>query len=153
MLKETAMVVSTSPGRAKVAIVRSEACVNCPSKSMCHSAAGGLNVLEVENPLEARPGEKVVVELRPEALVKATAMVYMLPAAAMVVGATAGWLLAGTDLGSMSGALAGLAVASSFLFLHSRGKTISKGPKISKVVSPNNIPRFAHNHNTHGFSS
>ncbi len=31
MLKETATVVSTSTNRAKVAIVRSEVCGNCPA--------------------------------------------------------------------------------------------------------------------------
>ena len=71
MLKETATVVSTSPGQAKVAIVRSEACGNCPSKSMCSTASGNINVLEVRNPVEAKPGQKVIVELGPAALVKA----------------------------------------------------------------------------------
>ncbi|MCJ7499611.1 SoxR reducing system RseC family protein, partial [bacterium] len=128
MLKETATVVSTSPGQAKVAIVRSEACGNCPSKSMCSTASGNINVLEVRNPVEAKPGQKVIVELGPAALVKATAMVYLLPATAMVTGATAGWLQSGSDLGAMAGALAGFAAASLFLFLHSRREKATKGP-------------------------
>ena len=153
MLKETAMVVSTSTGRAKVAIVRSEACGNCPSKSMCSTASGNLNVLEVRNPVEARPGEKVMIELRPNALVKATAMVYLLPATAMVAGATAGWLQSGSDLGAMAGALAGFAAASLFLFLHGRRKKAAKGPTISKVLSPGGIPRTGHSHKMPSFSN
>ena len=153
MLKETATVVSTSPGQAKVAIVRSEACGNCPSKSMCSTASGNINVLEVRNPVEARPGQKVIVELGPAALVKATAMVYLLPATAMVTGATAGWLQSGTDPGAMVGALAGLAAASLYLFWHGRWGKTNKGPTISKVLSPGGIARTGHSHKTHSFSS
>ncbi len=153
MLKETATVVSTSPGQAKVAIVRSEACGNCPSKSMCSTASGNLNVLEVRNPVEARSGEKVMIELRPNALVKATAMVYLLPATAMVAGATAGWLPTESDLGAMVGALAGLAAVSLYLFWDGRRGKTTKGPTISKVLSPGGIQQTGHNHKMHSFSN
>lgn len=146
MLKEAATVVSTSASKAKVAIIRSEACGNCPAKTMCSTASGNINVLEVRNPLEARPGQKVIIELQPEALVKATAMVYLVPAIAMVTGATAGWLQADTDLGSMFGALTGLIAASLFLFWHGRRGKTTKGPKISKVLSPGAIPHTGHSH-------
>jgi sigma-E factor negative regulatory protein RseC len=152
MLKETATVVSTSPGQAKVAIVRSEACGNCPSKSTCSTASGNLNVLEVRNPVEARPGEKVMIELRPAALVKATAMVYLLPATAMVTGATAGWLQSGSDLGAMAGALAGFAAASTLLFLHGRRGENAKGPAISEVLSHDGDPPIGHTRKAHRFS-
>ena len=153
MLKETATVVSTSPGQAKVAIVRSEACGNCPAKSMCSAASGNINILEVRNPVEAKPGQKVVVELRPDALVKATAMVYLLPAVAMVTGATTGWLPTESDVGAMVGALAGLAVASLYLFWHGRRGKTNKGPTISKVLSPGGIPRTGHSHKVHSISN
>ena len=144
MLKETAMVISTTPKRAKVAIVRSEACGNCPAKSMCSAASGDINVLEVRNPVEARPGEKVIIELPPEALVRATALLYLLPAAAMVFGAATGWLQTGTDLGSMFGALTGLAATSLYLFWHGRREKETKGPTISEVLPPGGIPLIAH---------
>jgi sigma-E factor negative regulatory protein RseC len=153
MLKETAMVVSTSPGQAKVAVVRSEACGRCPAKSMCSTASGNINVLEVMNPVEAKPGQKVVVELQPEALVKATAMLYLLPAVAIVTGATAGWLRSGSDFGAMIGALAGFAAASLFIYLHGRKQKTGKGPKISMVLAPGGIPNIGHSHKTHSFSS
>jgi sigma-E factor negative regulatory protein RseC len=136
MLKENAIVVSTSHGLAKVAIVRSEACGSCPAKSMCSAAKGNLNILEVRNPVEAKPGEKVVIELQPAMLVKATAMLYLLPAVAMVAGATAGWLRSGSDMGAMAGALAGFAASSLFLYVHGRKQKAEIGPKISKVLAP-----------------
>lgn len=136
MLKETATVVSTSADKAKVAIVRSEACGSCPAKSMCSAAASGnLNVLEVRNPVEAMPGEKVIIELQPAALVKATALVYLLPATTMLVGATAGWLKTGTDLGSIIGAVSGLAISALFLFLHADKRERGNGPTISHIMA------------------
>ena len=146
MLKEAATVVSTSANKAKVAIVRSEACGNCPAKSMCSTASGDINVLEVRNPVDARPGQKVIIELQPEALIKATAMVYLVPATAMVTGATVGWLQAGTDLGSMFGALAGLAAASCFLFWHGRREKTTKEPAISEILSPGRLPHTGHSY-------
>ena len=135
MLKEAATVVSTSDKRAKVAIVRSEACGNCPAKTMCSTASGNSNVLEVRNPVEAMPGEKVIIELQPAALVKATALVYLLPATAMLVGATAGWLKAGTDLGAIIGAVSGLAISALFLFLHADRRERGNGPTISHIMA------------------
>ena len=152
MLKETAKVVSTSHGRAKVAITRSEACGSCPAKSMCSTASGNINVLEVRNPVEARAGQTVIIELQPETLVKATAMVYLLPASAMVTGTTFGWLKTGSDLGAMVGALAGLIAASCFLFWHGRREKPAKGPTISKVLSPNGIGHIGYGHKTTGYS-
>lgn len=136
MLKETATVVSTTGDKAKVAIVRSEACGNCPAKSMCSAAASGdLNVLEVKNPVEAMPGEKVVIELQPAALVKATALVYLLPATAMLVGATAGWLKTGTDLGAIIGTVTGLVVSGLFLFFHADRCGRGGGPTIVQTMA------------------
>jgi sigma-E factor negative regulatory protein RseC len=151
MLKETAKVVSTSHGRAKVAITRSEACGNCPAKSMCSTASGNINVLEVRNSVEARAGQTVIIELQPETLVKATAMVYLLPAVAMVTGTTVGWLKTGSDPGAMIGALVGLIAASCFLFWHGRREKPAKGPTISKVLSPSGIGHIGHSHETAGY--
>jgi sigma-E factor negative regulatory protein RseC len=152
MLKENAMVVSNSHGLAKVAIARSEACGSCPAKSMCSTGTGNINILEVRNPVDARPGEKVVIELRPATLVKATAMLYLLPAIAMVMGATIGWLRAGSDLGAMAGALAGLVIAFLFLYIHGRMHKSVKGPTISKVLSTGDIQHLGQAQNFHGYS-
>ncbi len=136
MLKESAMVMSVSPGKARVSLVRSEACGDCAAKSMCHSSPGGTMVMEVRNPIQARPGEKVVITLPPKELVKASAMVYLLPATAMVAGATVGWLKTGTDMGAMIGTLGGILVSSLYLFLHGRRKKEISGPVISEVQGP-----------------
>jgi sigma-E factor negative regulatory protein RseC len=135
MLKEKATVVSAEGSRAKVAIMRSEACGNCPARSTCSTASGNINILEVSNRAKAQPGEKVVIELQPDRLVKATLLMYLLPALAMVAGATATWIKTGSDLGTMAGAAAGLAVTTLFLYLHGHRKTGITGPVISEILS------------------
>jgi hypothetical protein len=67
MLEETAMVVSISQGHAMVALVRSEACGDCAAKSMCNPVSDNTMQMEVENPVGAKPGERVIIELPPEA--------------------------------------------------------------------------------------
>lgn len=149
MLKEEAVVVSTAGSRAKVAIVRSEACGSCPAKTMCSAASGNINVLEVRNPVKARPGARVVIELRPGALVKASALLYLVPAFSMVLGATLGWTWASSDPGAMTGALAGFAIATLFLYLHGRKERSAAGPAISDVLSPGLAPDPAQTDRTH----
>lgn len=139
MLKETATVISTSEDRAKVAIMRSEACGNCPAKSMCSSSSGNVNVLEVGNPVNARPGQKVVIELQPKNLVRATALVYLLPALSMVSGATLVWTATGSDPGAMVGALGGFLIVTLFLYLHGRREKPSSGPVISRLLPKSDI--------------
>jgi positive regulator of sigma E activity len=113
---------------------------------MCSAASGNINVLEVRNPVEARPGQKVIIELCPGTLVKATAMVYLAPATAMVAGATAGWLKTSSDAGAMIGALVGFAAVSLFLFFHGRGGKTTKGPTIAEILSPSRIPHTGRSH-------
>ena len=130
------MVISTQNDLATVLLVRSEACGSCPAKSACHATSDGNMKMDVANPVAAEPGERVEIELQPSALVKASALAYMLPATIILVGAAMGWSLAGTDLGSMIGAAVGLGVSSVFLFLYSRRKKAMQLPVISKVLKP-----------------
>lgn len=134
MLEETGIVVSTSQGRAKIALVRTEACGDCPSKGVCHPASEGLREMEVADPVGAKPGQKVLITLKPEVLLKATILAYLFPATLMVAGSTAGWSFFGTDMAALFGALAGLTVASLYIYIHGKTKRTRKGPAISKVL-------------------
>jgi sigma-E factor negative regulatory protein RseC len=103
---------------------------------MCSAAASGnLNVLEVRNPVEAKPGEKVIIEVQPAALVKAATLVYLLPATVMLGGATVGWLRTGTDLGAIIGAVSGLVISALILFFHVDRKERGNGPTISHIMA------------------
>lgn len=131
--------------------MRSEACGSCPAKSMCCTSSGSMNVLEVRDPVGTRPGEKVEIELQPQVLVRATALLYLLPAAAMVAGSTIGWLQLGSDLGAITGALGGLVTAFSFLYLQGRRHPSEKGPKIAKVLSARKSPDISRAYESHSF--
>lgn len=134
MLKESGMVVSTDKDRATVLLVRSEACGNCPAKAACHATSDGNMTMEVTNHVEARPGDRVEIELEPSALLKASTLAYLMPALVTLVGAFIGWSLVGSDAGAMAGAAGGLAASSLFLFLYSRLKKNMEIPVISRVL-------------------
>lgn len=129
------MVVSVSEGNAMVSLVRSEACGDCAAKHMCHPGSENTMQMEVRNPVGAKPGEQVIIELPPEALVKASSLAYFLPATVMVAGAAVGWSRTGTDMGALAGALIGFTLASVYLFVYSRSKKFIQGPAISRVLN------------------
>ncbi len=106
-----------SSGRAVVKIRRAEACHSCAAKGACHTLGGKTQdiSLVVENTLEAKPGDEVVLSLDESAVIKASAVLYLVPAAGLVVGAMSGWALGhqwgyGTDPSSIVGAIVGLAL-------------------------------------------
>ena len=142
MLEETAMVVSVSQGHAMVALVRSEACGDCAAKNMCHPGAENTMQMEVKNPVGAKPGEQVIIELSPEALLKASTLAYLFPATVMVAGAAMGWSRTGTDMGALAGAIIGFALSSIYLYVYSRRKKFTQGPAISRVLNSGGTPQY-----------
>lgn len=134
MLRESGMVVSTRENKATVLLVRSEACGSCPAKAACHATSDGNMTMEVINPVAARRGDKVEIELQSGALLKASALAYMVPATAVLAGSFAGWTLANSDIGAILGAAAGLAASALFLFVYSRRKKDLQIPAISRVL-------------------
>ncbi len=134
MLEEQAQVVSVAGTRAKVAMVRSDACGECAAKDMCHSTSENTMEMEVDNPAGAHPGDRVIISLSARDLLKATTMIYMFPAFVMVAGASVGWFKTGTDIGAMAGAAIGFTVSFLFLFFYSRRGSNEGAPKITKVL-------------------
>jgi sigma-E factor negative regulatory protein RseC len=97
-------------------------------------------VMEVSNPVGAKPGEKVVVSLPPEVLLKASTLAYMFPALVTVIGGAVGWSRTGSDIGAMAGAAAGLALSLLFLYFHGRGKKDTEFPMISRILETGGEP-------------
>jgi sigma-E factor negative regulatory protein RseC len=135
MLEETASVVSLRGEKATVVLVRSEACGGCSAKHMCHPSSGNTMQMEVRNLAGAYPGDKVVISLPPDALLKASVTAYLMPAVAAVAGGAIGWSRYGTDGGAIAGTLAGFAFATMYLFWHGR-KNRGSLPFISRVLRP-----------------
>ena len=133
MLEETASVVSLRGDSATVVMVRSEACGGCAAKHMCHPSSGNTMQMEVKNVAGAHPGDKVVISLPPEELLKASVTAYLMPAVAAVAGGAIGWSRYGTDGAAIIGTLIGFAFATVYLIWHGR-KNRDSVPYISKVL-------------------
>ena len=134
MLEEKAKVLATAGGRARVSLVRSDACGDCGAKGICNPSSETSMEMEVNNLANAQPGQKVIVSLPAEALLKASASAYLLPASLMVAGAAVGWYLMGTDMGAVVGAVSGFVAASMLLFQLGSGRKRKSMPSITKVL-------------------
>ena len=108
MVSETGIVESVDGARAKVKTKRTEACGGCSAKGACHSLGGGKEMLvEVDNSIGAAVGSQVEIVFDSGALMTGSALAYLVPVLALIVGAMAGqrW---GPLLGLNSDLAAGL---------------------------------------------
>ncbi|MFN2364732.1 MAG: SoxR reducing system RseC family protein [Halarsenatibacteraceae bacterium] len=144
-MEEEAVVVKSLDGRAEVRLIKQSACQHCEHD--CGLAGDSheikeLNV-EVENPIDAKPGQKVVLEMGNKEVYFASILVYLLPlifmfAGYFIFGAYLPQLIEiGNEPAGMIGAL-GLLIASFFSlrkvddFLR---KKKSFHPKITKILN------------------
>ncbi len=90
-------------GYVRVKIKRSQACAHC---KMCTPAGGNSAedmLVDAINAQDASEGDEVNVSLRPQNLLKAIFIMYMIPCALMVAGFVLGNALAGELLGFVAG--------------------------------------------------
>jgi sigma-E factor negative regulatory protein RseC len=86
---ETGVVIEINGNMAKVKAARHGDCENCGS-----CPGDSAMVLDVLNPLEAKPGQKVAFEIPQANMLLAAFMVYIMPLVAAALGAVAGWFIA-----------------------------------------------------------
>ncbi len=117
MIEETGTVVEVRAGRALVQTERGAACEGCAARGACSHLGGSREArVWVRDPLGVRPGERVVVAVPEQAVMRASFWVYLVPVAALVVGAVAGNALGprlgiGADAGAAALGLAAMALA------------------------------------------
>lgn len=115
----------TNDGFARIKTNRSGACGGCDSCSgHCHSClANSQMITRVANPINARPGETVRVELDSREVFKGAAVLYLLPVLTLMGGAFAGRGIAahlglsgstGSVIFSLAGLLGGLLLVKVF---------------------------------------
>jgi sigma-E factor negative regulatory protein RseC len=115
MIEEEAYVAEVALGRVWIEKSRKSACSGCAEA--CPSAmAGGLFGdkrvrLQVECALALSPGDKVLVGVAAEALAGASLLIYILPLLGLFAGALLAKFIAGSDLASALGGLAGLCLS------------------------------------------
>lgn len=135
---------NTNDGFARIKTNRSGACGGCDSGSgHCHSClANSQMISRVANPINAKPGETVRVELDSRNVFKGAAVLYLLPVFTLMGGAFAGPGI-GTHLGlsgstgseifSLVGLLVGLFLVKVFDSSNWVRRRLS--PTITRVVS------------------
>ena len=107
----------TEQGEAVVQIKRAEACQACAARGACQTLGGTVRDFDVvvENRLGAAPGDRVVLSLSESSVMAASAVLYLLPAFLLVLGALGGSVFGPalgfkTDPSSIAGSALGLAI-------------------------------------------
>lgn len=120
MIEERGRVIATEGEFALVEAQRESACGHCKVQSGCGTSllsrfvGNRHNRLRVANPVDAKPGDSVVIGLNENALTGASVTLYLLPILALIAAAVAGQLLAhgigltSTEPASIVGGLLGL---------------------------------------------
>jgi len=99
MLEEDALVVESDDEYAWVEAQSSSSCNHCSANQGCGTASlqkwfnRKPNRLKVINTKSVKTGDKVVIGIPEQALVKGSFLIYMLPILALIVGAIAGSLV------------------------------------------------------------
>ncbi|QIK37110.1 SoxR reducing system RseC family protein [Caldichromatium japonicum] len=127
MIEEAATVIAVEGEWAQVSAMRQAACGQCGAQGACGTAMiarlfpGHDSVLRVHNPIGARVGERVALGLATGVMLRLTALAYLMPAAALILGAVLGERLGGPHAGpaSILGALSGLGLAFWLLGIYS----------------------------------
>ncbi|MDH5299874.1 MAG: SoxR reducing system RseC family protein [Gammaproteobacteria bacterium] len=96
MLEETAVVVDVEGDFAWVQTQRQSACGSCAANKGCGTAVVGkaignkLTRVRAINRANAKRGDQVIVGIQPQALVRGSLIVYLLPLLGLLVGALFG---------------------------------------------------------------
>lgn len=105
----TARVVRAEAGTVHVETSTAQACAACPNDQACTGLRMGPNppplMVAAGNRCDAQPGQEVQLRLPAGGLALSAALLYLLPAVALVGGAALGWRLGGaSNLAAVGGA-------------------------------------------------
>lgn len=144
MIEETALVTSRDGAFARVEAQRSTACGHCQASPACGTSLlnklfGNRKVtVKALNPIDANPGEEVVVGVAESALTMASVSFYLLPVLLLILFAGLGlWLaeasnLASTEPASIFGGLLGLLIG--LLGARYNAVRINRNPRYQAVI-------------------
>lgn len=142
MLEEEGRVTAVEGVYAFVSAQPSSACEGCSQKGTCHvMGGGGEMVIKASNDIGAKIGNRVVVSITSKTFLKASALIYLLPIAALIGGGVIGRSVAPhfnlqAEAGSASFGFLSLVV--SFIAVKLLGERIGKSKtdqaKVIKVL-------------------
>jgi len=128
VIEETGRVVQVSGDSAWVETERTSTCAGCVAKSGCGTAilsrVMGVrrNRVRALNPVHACTGDRVVIGLQEDALVRGSLAMYLIPLMGLLVGAILGQFSGGTE--SLSILFAALGFGGGLAWLHWFGRHI-----------------------------
>jgi sigma-E factor negative regulatory protein RseC len=132
-VREQATVIE---GRGELALVRmkrSEACAGCRA---CAAIAGGNMEVEAGNPVRARPGDRVEIEINDARYLRAAFLVFIMPLIGALAGYGAGASLAGSEGAGIVCGAAGMALV--FVILRAYDKRVGRmgtlRPRIVRII-------------------
>ncbi len=139
MLLETGEVTKIRDERAEIRIKRSSACSSCASRGVCLTFGTNERTVEVIDPVGAVPGDVVEIGIKPARVVWASTVAYIMPVAAMILGAAVGAGFAPEGWTDQGAALAaflalGLSLGGIWLAGKIRGSRDDQYPVIQRVV-------------------
>ena len=142
MATEKGIVTSTGAGTAWVRTLPSEACAGCPSCGTCNAQREDAEV-EVINEIGARVGDRILIDIKTSAFLKATFLLYVFPIIGLLAGALLGVQAAGYYGYDSSACSALFGFAAFFLtaaFVRIQGNRMGQDrayrPQIIRVLPP-----------------
>jgi len=116
-------------------------CSGCPAKSLCIGNSPSKGILLVKNPLEARPGDTVAVDIPDSLYSRSLMLLFGSLLAAAIVGTAGGYCSASfiavsPSTGSVLGLFLGLIAAGAWLFHRFRKKiNLRLFPSITEILN------------------
>ena len=140
MIKEQGKVEEINENTALVRIQKRSACAHCGSKDSC-SISKRDALIEVPNDLDAGLGDQVEITVPEGTLLRLSALVYLLPVVALLIGAILGTELSGKfgwDSGISSIAGGGILIAAVFggLIIYDRTRKArdKHSPQMTRIL-------------------
>ncbi len=93
-MTDKGLVISTEKGLAEVEVSCFEGCQNCSARSLCIGNKQNKGRLSAKNPIQAKPGDEVKVEIPETGYSQALSLLFGGLLAAMLIGLGAGYLTA-----------------------------------------------------------
>jgi sigma-E factor negative regulatory protein RseC len=142
MITEEGMVKRIMGTKAWVVTRRSEMCEACASHGACKTLGSGKEMeVEALNPVQARPGDQVLLTLEDQSLVKLSFLVYLFPILALIAGGALGQKVApilGTNPEMTSFGLATICFGLAFVLVRIKDKKLAQTgaviPKIARII-------------------
>lgn len=143
MIEDIGKIIKVLDDRAYVEVERSSACASCGLREAEELATGGKVVFEAYNLAEAKSGDRVKVQVRTGAYMKASLYIYGIPVILLVIGAIAGAYVAGilkkspdtlSALFAIIGLIAGILI---LVLFRKKGNQSKYMPVIVEVMQDN----------------